>query len=34
MSGLYAGVYDNAPVGIVVTDWFSLSLYKIAAELL
>jgi hypothetical protein len=23
---------NNAPVGIVVTDWFSLSLYKIAVE--
>jgi hypothetical protein len=25
-----AGCLVNAPVGIVVTDWFSLSLYKIA----
>jgi hypothetical protein len=26
------GLDNNAPVGIVVTDWFSLSLYKIAVE--
>ena len=30
MFGLHCEV--DAPVGIVVTDWFNLSLYKIAAD--
>ena len=24
--------HDNTPVGIVVTDWFNLSLYRIASD--